>query len=105
MAQSGGVLQPYVWFGFQLESCFPCQFNDCPNLLSASSMSWLLATFSALVGAVPAPNFGVSVWQSHAPEPNELVVAVDLDLCSNKATFTNNRCPSATGQPLDHEIS
>jgi hypothetical protein len=66
-------------------------------------MSWLLATFSALVGAVPAPNFGVSVWQSHAPEPNELVVAVDLDLCSNKATFTNNRCPSATGQPLDHE--
>ena len=68
-------------------------------------MSWLLATFSALVGAVPAPNFGVSVWQSHAPEPNELVVAVDLDLCSNKATFTNNRYPSATGQPLDHEIS
>lgn len=71
-------------------------------LLSASSMSWLLAT-AALVGAVPAPNFGASVWQSHAPQPNELVVAVDLDLCSNKATFTNNRCPSATGQRLDHE--
>lgn len=36
------------------------------------------------------------LWQSHSPAPDEGVTKLDLDICSNKATFTTSRCPSNT---------
>ena len=95
----GGVwLQARVVFSLPIQRVFLLSHFASPTF---QAMSWLLAT-AALVGAVPAPNFG-AVWQPHAPEADELVVAIDLDLCSNKATFTNSRCPSVTGQRWDDE--
>ena len=95
----GGVwLQARVVFSLPIQRVFLLSHFASPTF---QAMSWLLAT-AALVGAVPAPHFG-AVWQPHAPEANELVVAIDVDLCSNKATFTNSRCPSVTGQRWDDE--
>ena len=58
-------------------------------------VSLLLTTFVVNSGAV-APEFGMPAWHSHDPEPDETKVHLDLDLCSNKGTFTSNRCPSQT---------
>ena len=56
----------------------------------------LVTTFVVNSGAVAPELGGTTAWHSHDPEPDETKVHLDLDLCSNKGTFTSNRCPSRT---------
>jgi len=55
-----------------------------------------LAALPAASAGLPEVTWSHGEWQPFVPEKETVGLALDLDLCSNKATFSSEKCPAGT---------